>query len=122
MKAKSLKINKTMNTVGAEPDLAKQKDILTLQGDFNEFKVKNEQQHKSLDDRLDSLAIEAALNREEHADIFKRLDRIETVVEKTYNTLDSFVKTQIRFDHELVASRNMLDRHEKRISTLEKRV
>ncbi|MFA6503962.1 MAG: hypothetical protein WCT54_03380 [Patescibacteria group bacterium] len=66
--------------------------------------------------------MEALNNREEHTVMLKRLDKIEYVVEKTYKLLDAHVRTQIRFDQELVSSRNRLDRHEIRISKLEKKV
>lgn len=112
----------------AKQDLgyAKQDDLLALDS-------KNEKQHADIIEKIDTVAGQALILTEKvdglairvinlesnQKDTTRRLARMENVIDKTYKLLDTHIKTQIRFDHELAASRNTLDRHEERIVALE---
>lgn len=119
---------------------AKQKDLLIMKKDLSaleinvdHFKKDNERQHAGiiekidtvagqtliLTEKFDSLAIHIINLESNQKDTTCRLARVENVIDKTYKLLDTHMKTQIKFDHELAATRSTLDRHEERIVSLE---
>jgi len=114
-------------------DYAKQKDLLALDNKVERLKTDNKKQHTDiiekvdtvagqtliLTEKVDSLAIHVINLESNQKDTNRRLARVENVVEKTYKLLDTHVQAQIRFDHELAATRGTLDRHEERIVILE---
>jgi len=112
---------------------AKQKDLLALNNRVNRHNTDNEQQHAKILEKIDTVAGQTLIVTEKvdnlafrvinleinQKDTTHRLARMEDVIDKTYKLLDSHTKSQICFDHELAATRNIVDGHEKRITTLE---
>jgi hypothetical protein len=99
--------------------LAVQKNVSEVKKDISTVKDNLSSMNKDLNGKIDTLAMAVVRLDEGQSQFDDRLTRVEVIVEKTYKLLDTHVKTQIRFDHELAARRNIMDGHGKRISALE---